>query len=448
MIPSFSSILSFIAAASAVSAALNPIVVKGNAFFDNTTNERFYIRGLDYQPGGSSATVNADPLADAAGCQRDVPYFQQLGINCIRVYMVDNSQDHSQCMALLDQAGIYLILDVNTPQFAINRASPANSYNAVYLQHIFATIDAFKGYTNVLGFFSGNEVINNVNTTQSSTWVKATTRDMKAYIKAQSSRPIPVGYSAADVPENRVLLAEYLNCGSDAASRADFYAFNQYEWCGNSTYTQSGYDQRVADFSNYSIPLFFSEFGCNLVQPRPFTEIQAIYSSQMTPVFSGGLVYEYSQETSNYGLVQINGNSVSLLQDFTNLKNEYAKTSSPAGNGGYKSSGNPSACPPNSTDFVSWQSLPALPAQASQYITGGAGKALGNNGTSMDLGGSASAPVPASTNVSPSNNGSTSQTSSSAAQNTVSANPFFARSLVTSSLFALLFVFIGAFSLL
>jgi hypothetical protein len=58
----------------------------------------------------------------------------------------------------------FLIL-VNTPQNSINRADPANSYNAIYLQHVFATIDAFKSYTNTLGFFSGNEVVNDANTT-------------------------------------------------------------------------------------------------------------------------------------------------------------------------------------------------------------------------------------------------------------------------------------------
>lgn len=32
-----------------VNAGLNPIIIKGNAFFDSVTNERFYIRGVDYQ---------------------------------------------------------------------------------------------------------------------------------------------------------------------------------------------------------------------------------------------------------------------------------------------------------------------------------------------------------------------------------------------------------------
>ena len=80
-------------------------------------------------------------------------------------------------MGLLDKSGIYLILDgirhqnpsidilVNTPTNSLDRGNPADSYNAIYLQHVFSTIDAFKSYSNVLGFFSGNEVINDVNTT-------------------------------------------------------------------------------------------------------------------------------------------------------------------------------------------------------------------------------------------------------------------------------------------
>src|SRR5262245_11146499 len=54
---------------------------------------------------------------------------------------------------------------VNTPTNTINRNDPPNSYNAIYLQHVFATVDAFKGFSNTLAFFSGNEVVNDVNNT-------------------------------------------------------------------------------------------------------------------------------------------------------------------------------------------------------------------------------------------------------------------------------------------
>lgn len=151
--------------------------------------------------------------------------FKDLGVNTIRVYMVDNSKDHDECMEAMADAGIYLVLDANTPGYSINRADPYLSYNAAYLQNVFATIDMFSKYDNTLAFFSGNEVINEEKgTTISAPYVKAVTRDMRNYIKARDYRPIPVGYSAADVAENRMQTAHYFNCGPDEA-RSDFFAF-------------------------------------------------------------------------------------------------------------------------------------------------------------------------------------------------------------------------------
>ena len=111
---------------------------------------------MDYQPGGSSKAE--DPIANVQTCKRDVEKFKELGINVIRVYTVDNTKDHDECMSALADAGIYLALDVNSPKYSLNRDDPGPSYNDVYLQSIFATIDKFQGYDNTLLFFSGNEV--------------------------------------------------------------------------------------------------------------------------------------------------------------------------------------------------------------------------------------------------------------------------------------------------
>jgi hypothetical protein len=178
---------------------VTPVTVKGNAFFKG--NERFYIRGVDYQPGGSSNVQ--DPIADIEGCKRDVPKFKQLGLNTVRVYSIDNSKNHDECMNLLADAGIYLALDVNTPEYAINRAKPKPSYNAVYLQYIFATVEKFAQYKNTLLFFSGNEVVNDKESSSSAPYVKAVTRDLRNYIRSRNLRKIPVGYSAVCCPARR-----------------------------------------------------------------------------------------------------------------------------------------------------------------------------------------------------------------------------------------------------
>lgn len=249
--------------------SVTPITVKGNgefawklllktldhvliptAFFAG--NDRFYIRGVDYQPGGASDAK--DPIADATGCKRDIAKFKELGINTVRVYTVDNSANHDTCMGLLADAGIYLALDLNTPKYSLNRASPQKSYNKVYLQSIFATVEMFSKYDNTLLFFSGNEVINDDDTTNTAPYIKAVTRDIKSYMNSRKLRQVPVGYSAADVESNRFETAAYMNCGP-SATHSDFFAFNDYSWCDPSSYSTSGWDQKVAKFGNYSIPI-------------------------------------------------------------------------------------------------------------------------------------------------------------------------------------------------
>ena len=195
-----------------------------------------------------------DPLADPTTCKRDIAEFTKLGLNTVRVYTVDNTANHDVCMAALAAAGMYLVLDVNTPLYSLNRATPAPSYNSVYLQNIFATIDKFANYTNTLAFFSGNEVINDDSTTSAAPYVKAVTRDMRQYIGSRGYRQIPVGYSAADVNSNRLEMAQYMNCGTDD-ERSDFFAFNDYSWCDPSSFQISGWDQKVKNFTGYGIPI-------------------------------------------------------------------------------------------------------------------------------------------------------------------------------------------------
>ncbi|KAF2014982.1 glycoside hydrolase family 72 protein [Aaosphaeria arxii CBS 175.79] len=367
---------------------ITPVTIKGNAFFAG--DKRFYIRGVDYQPGGASDAK--DPIADAAGCKRDIAKFKELGVNTIRVYTVDNTADHEECMTALAEAGIYLALDVNTPKYSINRAEPQMSYNKVYLQSIFATIDKFQKYDNTLLFFSGNEVINDDKTTNCAPFVKATTRDMKSYINSQGYRKIPVGYSAADVDSNRFEMAEYMNCGEDSV-RSDFFGFNDYSWCDPSDFKTSGWDQKVKKFQDYGIALFYSlsEYGCN-TNKREFNEVKSLYSTDMTGVYSGGIVYEYSEEGSKYGLVKIDGDSVTEKDDFTALKKAFAGTQSPSGDGGYKSEGKASKCPAKSKTWdigMDDDKLPALPEGAQAFMgKEGAGKGPGLTGSGSQTSGS------------------------------------------------------------
>ena len=133
-----------------------------------------------------------------------------------------------------------------------------------------------------------------------------------------------------------------------------------------------------------------SEYGCN-TNKRQFEEVASLYSSDMTGVYSGGLVYEYTEEGSNYGLVKVNGNSVTELSDFNALKTAYANTPNPSGNGGYSSNGSPSQCPAKSSTFnVDTTNLPAIPEPAKKFMTQGAGTGVGLSGSGSQNAGTTS----------------------------------------------------------
>ncbi|KAI6250010.1 1,3-beta-glucanosyltransferase [Erysiphe necator] len=308
-------------------ADLQPIIIKGSHFFYENGTE-FFIRGVAYQQdiinlsaSSTGTTSYSDPLADKNACKRDIPLLQELGANVIRVYAIDPTADHSFCMKLLQDAGIYVIQDLSNPTSSINRDKP--TWTTELFANYAGVIDALAKYSNVIGFFAGNEVSNEVKNTEASAFVKAAVRDMKSYIKAKKYRPMGVGYATNDDPAIRIPLAHYFNCG-DPAESIDFWGYNIYSWCGDSSFTNSGYDQRTLEFSNYSVPAFFAEYGCNTIRPRKFTEVQAIYGDQMTKVWSGGIMYMYFQEANDYGLVTVSGDKVSKLPDFTALSKQLA----------------------------------------------------------------------------------------------------------------------------
>ncbi|KAK9329390.1 Glucanosyltransferase-domain-containing protein [Lipomyces starkeyi] len=336
MVPSFRAFVVAFCAFSSLASALLPITIDGNMFVDSN-GDPFVVVGVDYQPGGSSGYSNSassDVLSDEDVCLRDAYLLQKLGVNTIRTYTVSPWLNHDACMSVLNAVGIYLILDVNSPLGgeSIQRDDPANSYNEGYLKRVFSIVDAFMGYPNLLGFFAGNEVVNDATSASvSPPYIRAVQRDIKNYIALHANRTIPVGYSAADDNSLRVAGWEYFQCDSDEESlqisRSDFYGLNSYQWCsGRDDFQTSGYGVLETTFANSSIPLFFSEFGCNVIQPRTFTEINGgVYTESMLQVFDGGLVYEYSEEDNSYGLVKIaSDGSATLKQDYVNLQAAYA----------------------------------------------------------------------------------------------------------------------------
>lgn len=141
------------------------------------------------------------------------------------------------------------------------------------------------------------------------------------------------------------------------------------EWCGDSTF-QNSYAGTTGDFAGYNVVAYFSEFGCITSPPRLWTETSAIYSSDMSPVFSGAVAFSYFPATSvqgQFGMVTISadGTTVTTSDDFDRLVTQYNQVSPP--NTPAQSSAPATtypSCPTANSTFVASTTLPPTPNEA------------------------------------------------------------------------------------
>ncbi|KAJ6170730.1 hypothetical protein N7485_008076 [Penicillium canescens] len=312
--------------AATVNAVPTISAVGSKFFYENGT--QFYIKGIAYQ------LTPSDPLVDTAQCKRDIARMSELGTNSIRVYHVDPSANHKGCMTAL--------ADADRTDFP--------HWNETQFDRFKAVLDEFQKYENTAGVLVGNEVLTTAEGSAAAPYVLAAARDIKAYRDKKGYREIPVGYSAADIPDLRPMLQNYLGCSTNASERLDFYSLNAYEWCGDSSYQQSGYDMLQKNATDYPIPIFFSETGCNTPKPRTFDDQAAIFGDQMADTWSGSIIYEWLEEANNYGLISYGpsvkpatatatsiedgftrqGTPTPVSPDFANLKSQWA-TLNPTG---------------------------------------------------------------------------------------------------------------------
>ncbi|KAI0343991.1 hypothetical protein BDW22DRAFT_1328054 [Trametopsis cervina] len=354
--------------------AVQKVSRQGRYLF-NADGSRFFIKGVAYQPQGAvdpndpnnpflEPSSFIDPLADSAGCTRDIPFLQQLTVNAIRVYSVNSSLNHDACMQALSAANIYTIIDLSLPLTgSIDRASPAWSTNL--LDTYLSTIDAFSKYDNVLAFNVGNEVVTAANGTAAAAFIKAAARDVKAYLKSKSSSAL-VGYAAIDADLSWLSpFANYLSCDTTGknsdATALDLFGLNNYEWCGNAQ--PSVYASKNAGFAGYNVVAYFSEFGCVVPgSARPWTEVNTLFATPMSDIWSGGLAFSYFPAQSaqgQFGMVTIDGSTVTPNDDFNNLKSQFSALSPP----NTPTSGTDSfpACPTQNSTFLASTTLPPTP---------------------------------------------------------------------------------------
>jgi len=319
-------------------ARVQPVTISGRYLW--TGNTRFMIRGVVYQQHvrhGNMKHGCHDPLADenVQDLKLSIPLLKELGVNTLFMYIIDATKSHDQAMSILASAGIYVIACLSNPQSCIDRTSPLACYTPTLLQNYFAIVDCLAAYPNTLGVIVANSVINRAANTTGAAVIRAVARDVKRYMalaaELKGQRVLPVGLSSARVMSFFRDEFKYFT-GGDPSEALDFFCFNEFSWVGNSSMEISGYSRILEFFTEAHVPVFFSEYGAKTSdQARPFLETLAIYSPEMSRVYSGACVYEFFYGPNRYGLVWKNSDgTLEPLQDFRNLKANLAPSPPPA----------------------------------------------------------------------------------------------------------------------
>lgn len=257
----------------------SPIEVKGYKFFETDTGKEFLVRGIAYEPRPNSGNLNQNSVDYFTEehrhiWERDIPILQSLGVNAVRIYAVDPTQNHDAFMCTLNAAGIYVLVSLarDCSTCAVTRDQAPDCYPTALKIQGQKVINAFSKYDNVLGFSAGNEV-NHYTPQNNPEWngpcQKKFLRDMRHYIAScPNMRKVPVGLISADSQRDEVSL--YYNCQSsegDEYEHAEWFGLNVYLSCaGNATNyeDEKGFTGLVDSFQSYdySIPVMLTEFGC------------------------------------------------------------------------------------------------------------------------------------------------------------------------------------------
>ena len=311
-----------------LSQPVDPIIIKGYKFFNSRTGENVLIKGIDYYPRPNEGVLNQNSVDFFTEeyrhiWERDIKEFKELGLNAIRLYAVDPDEDHSAFMCALDEAGIYVLVELasgSCPLCAILKTEAPHCYPPYLKTRGEAVIKEFSKFTNTLAFSAGNEVNHFVPLGEPPQWnapcLKKFVRDMRAYISRcdHNIRHIPVGLIMADSDRDENTL--YYNCQSDEKDElenAEWYGINTYVYCNGTAnlFDEAlGFKTLMDSFESYkySIPAILTEYGClsktfptidGYVGQRSFNQAKWLGLHEVQDQFVGGFAFEYSMESAN-----------------------------------------------------------------------------------------------------------------------------------------------------
>lgn len=278
-----------------------------NSRSSKTNKSQFLIKGVTYCPRAYKHQAifqdsRIDPLSEAwlPQLKRDIPLFQQLGINTISVEHLDPTESPEQALQLLHDAGIYVLLELfgnlNPKENGLHHTIDdlQHLYSPVKIRKNLATVQQTAHFSNLLGYSISQSTVCNSTSTKLAALHRAAVRDTKLFIrKLGVSRHIPVGASMSANQQFRLQALQYMTAGAPE-ERADFTSFGVYDWVGPSSFQISGWKNMVEAFGRFPVPMFWGDYGTAYPgRKRVLDEVDCLFSPDMTGVVSGGLLHTY-----------------------------------------------------------------------------------------------------------------------------------------------------------
>ncbi|KAF2208336.1 glycoside hydrolase family 72 protein, partial [Cercospora zeae-maydis SCOH1-5] len=272
--------------------------------------------------------------------REDLDILQELGLNTLLVSHLDPAKDHHEALRLLAEKGFYIVVEIETcgreGSMKYGKNFPPNEdvgleewYTFDAIQRDFRLVDQLADYQNVLGFMVAGDCINRRQVTRFAPVLRAFVRDTKAFLRLRGGRGVPVGISNPCVMDLRWPALKYFTAGSQE-ERVDFFAPQDYSWCGPSSFKISGWENEIATLEreNVCVPMFLAEFGCNARRERIWDEITCLYGKEMLGKYSGGCVYCFEEYGNGYGIVERTDEGVKRESEFETLKQRLQQASS------------------------------------------------------------------------------------------------------------------------
>lgn len=237
-------------------------------------------------------------------------------MNTVAVSALDPSKNHHEALKLLAEAGFYVLVKISE-DIAVPKLSPnddvqgdadfdtASYYTAESITSSLRIVDQLAGYPNLLGFVVSADSLRYSSTSKIAEVIRAHVRDIKAFLRTRGGRCVPVGVSNAELLMMRVPALKYFTAGSKD-ERIDFFAPDSWSWAHKSSFQISGWKNMVRMLGEVPVPMFLRQYGSYVGKRRIWEEIECLYSSDMTGVFSGGCFYTfYSPGSNDYGIVEV-----------------------------------------------------------------------------------------------------------------------------------------------